>query len=192
MSVDDLLKSGGGLLRKRCGGGAGEAVAGSESAFVERDEQPGGGAGHGAYPLFELHRSAHRRPRHLRHGYRPHEPGTAEPRADPPVHRHLDGLSAKRAFGLSSTNKLVRYYEGCTGLKTGYTSGAGFCISATAKRGELELIAVVLGAKTSKDRFATASTLLDWGFANFQSVTVTPEEPLESVPVTLVRRSAWG
>lgn len=89
------------------------------------------------------------------------------------------------AFQLSSTNKLIRSYEGCTGLKTGFTSTAGYCISATALRGGLELIAVVLGAKDSKDRFATASTLLDYGFANFKTVTLTPEEPLPQVPVSL-------
>ena len=89
------------------------------------------------------------------------------------------------AFGLSSTNKLVHSYDGCTGLKTGFTATAGYCISATAQRGDMELIAVVLGAENSKDRFNTAATLLDWGFANFKLVTVTPEEALPSVPVAL-------
>lgn len=89
------------------------------------------------------------------------------------------------AFTLSSTNKLIRSYDGCTGLKTGFTSTAGYCISASARRGDMELIAVVLGAADSKDRFNTAATLLDWGFANFKCVTVAPEAPVTALPVTL-------
>lgn len=71
------------------------------------------------------------------------------------------------AFGLVNTNKLVRFYQGATGLKTGSTSVAGFCISATAKRDGMDLIAVVMGAPTSKERFADASKMLDYGFANY-------------------------
>ena len=70
-------------------------------------------------------------------------------------------------FGLSNTNRLLRTYSGCTGLKTGSTSKAKFCISATAKRGDLSLIAVVMGAPTKEDRNALASKLLDFGFANY-------------------------
>ena len=71
------------------------------------------------------------------------------------------------SFGLSNTNKLIRFYSGANGLKTGSTSVAGCCISAAAKRGEMQLIAVVLGAPTSKERFAAASNLLNYGFANY-------------------------
>lgn len=71
------------------------------------------------------------------------------------------------SFGLSNTNRLVKFYRGITGLKTGYTSGAGYCISASAKRENLHLIAVVMGAKTSNERNAIASKLLDFGFANY-------------------------
>lgn len=77
------------------------------------------------------------------------------------------------AFELTNTNKLIRFYEGATGLKTGSTSKAGFCISATAKRKNLELIAVTLGASTSNNRFADAKALLDYGFANYKNVTLT-------------------
>jgi D-alanyl-D-alanine carboxypeptidase (penicillin-binding protein 5/6) len=70
-------------------------------------------------------------------------------------------------FGLSNTNRLLRTYSGCTGLKTGSTSKAKFCISATAKRGELSLIAVVMGAPTKEERNALAAKLLDFGFANY-------------------------
>ena len=68
---------------------------------------------------------------------------------------------------LVNTNKLIRFYEGATGLKTGTTSKAGCCVSASAKRGDLHLIAVVLGSDTSDDRFNAARTMLDWGFANY-------------------------
>ena len=70
-------------------------------------------------------------------------------------------------FGLTNTNRLVRFYKGITGLKTGSTSKAGFCVSATAKRDGLELIAVIMGAESSNIRNACATKLLDYGFANY-------------------------
>jgi len=87
-------------------------------------------------------------------------------------------------FGLSNTNKMVRFYNGCTGLKTGYTSGAGFCLSASAEREGMGLIAVVLGCETSQERFSACKSMLDYGFANF--ALVAPEAPKDAaVPVTL-------
>lgn len=74
---------------------------------------------------------------------------------------------------LVNTNKLVRFYQGTTGLKTGTTSKAGHCLSATAKRGETHLIAVILGSDNSKDRFEGAKAMLNWGFANY--TTIQPE-----------------
>lgn len=70
-------------------------------------------------------------------------------------------------FQLANTNKLIRFYQGANGLKTGSTDKAGCCISATAKRDGMQLIAVVMGAQTSKERFNAASELLNYGFANF-------------------------
>ena len=70
-------------------------------------------------------------------------------------------------FTLTNTNRLVRYYDGCNGLKTGSTDKAGYCVSATAKRGNMQLIAVIMGAKTRDQRNQAARTLLDYGFANF-------------------------
>ena len=70
-------------------------------------------------------------------------------------------------FGLTNTNRLIRYYRGITGLKTGYTSGAGYCVSATARRGDLELIAVIMGAESSEIRNSCATKLLDYGFATY-------------------------
>ena len=87
-------------------------------------------------------------------------------------------------FGLSNTNKMVRFYSGCTGLKTGFTSGAGYCLSASAEREGLELIAVVMGCDTSANRFAACKSMLDYGFANF--ALVQPELLADSkVPVKL-------
>lgn len=88
------------------------------------------------------------------------------------------------AFGLVNTNKLVRFYQGATGLKTGSTSVAGFCISATAKRDGMDLIAVVMGSPTSKERFADASKMLDYGFANYGICNTLVKED-ELSPITL-------
>lgn len=88
-------------------------------------------------------------------------------------------------FGLSNTNKLVRFYEGTTGLKTGYTSAAGHCLSASAERDGIELIAVVLHCDSSSDRFESAKTLLNYGFANFALVHAEPNEALPTVRVRL-------
>lgn len=86
---------------------------------------------------------------------------------------------------LVNTNKLVRFYQGCTGLKTGTTSGAGACLSATAERDGLELVAVVMGAGNSNDRFNGARKLLDYGFANYTFVTVTaPPEDLHEISIS--------
>ena len=87
------------------------------------------------------------------------------------------------AFGLSNTNKLIRFYPGATGLKTGFTSGAGYCLSASAQRDGMELMAVVMGADSSKTRFNACKQLLDYGFANFAlvqpDICETPAVPVE-------------
>ena len=80
------------------------------------------------------------------------------------------------ATQLVNTNKLLRRYNGITGLKTGTTSGAGVCISASATRDGLNLIAVVLGAPSSKDRFEAAATLLDYGFAAWRAAPLPAME----------------
>ena len=87
------------------------------------------------------------------------------------------------AFGLSNTNKLVRFYRGATGLKTGFTSKAGYCLSASAMREDMELVAVVMGCETSKDRFAAAKGLLDSGFAGY--ALVLPQTEKAEIPVKL-------
>ncbi len=91
-------------------------------------------------------------------------------------------------FGLANTNKLIRFYPGAIGLKTGYTSKAGFCLSACAQRDGLMLIGVVLGAETSQDRFAACKQMLDYGFANF--ALMKPETDSGTVPVKLGQAAA--
>ena len=87
-------------------------------------------------------------------------------------------------FGLSNTNKLIRFYNGATGLKTGFTSGAGYCLSASAERDGMALIAVVMGCETSQKRTQACKSMLDYGFANFAVISAQmPEEA--SVPVKL-------
>ena len=88
-------------------------------------------------------------------------------------------------FGLANTNKLVRFYQGTTGLKTGYTSAAGHCLSASAERDGVEFIAVVLHCATSGERFQAAKQLLDYGFANYTLAQPDPETEIPPVPVVL-------
>ena len=88
-------------------------------------------------------------------------------------------------FGLNNTNKLIRYYEGATGLKTGSTDNALYCLSATAERDGMELIAVILKSPTSTQRFESAKVLLNYGFAAYGLTQVEPEEPLAPIPVEL-------
>ena len=86
---------------------------------------------------------------------------------------------------LSNTNKLIRFYDGATGLKTGSTSSAGYCISATAERDGMELIAVTLKADTSSDRFEDAKTLLNYGFSTYALADAGEGVTLDAVPVEL-------
>ena len=89
------------------------------------------------------------------------------------------------AFQLANTNKLIFYYEGATGLKTGFTDSALYCLSATAERDGMELIAVVMHAPTSNDRFESAKALLSYGFSNYALVPVYPDQAIAPVPVLL-------
>jgi len=88
-------------------------------------------------------------------------------------------------FTLSNTNKLLRHYDGCTGLKTGFTDEAMFCLSASAERDGVEYIAVILHGDTSADRFAAARTLLDYAFANYTLASLLPPEAIAPLPVEM-------
>ena len=88
-------------------------------------------------------------------------------------------------FGLANTNKLIRFYDGATGLKTGYTTSAGYCISATAEREGMELIAVIMKGETADKRNTDAKALLNYGFSTYALVSAAPEEPLPALPVSM-------
>ena len=88
-------------------------------------------------------------------------------------------------FDLANTNKLIRRYDGATGLKTGYTASAGYCISAPTEREGMELIAVVMKGETADKRNADAKALLNYGFSAYALVSAAPEEPLPTLPVTM-------
>ncbi len=75
-------------------------------------------------------------------------------------------------IGLANTNKLIKFYQGATGVKTGFTAEAKYCLSASAQREDTHLVAATLGAETSPERFNDAATLLNYGFANYESVPV--------------------
>ncbi len=89
------------------------------------------------------------------------------------------------AFQLSNTNRLIFYYEGATGLKTGFTDTALYCLSATAERDGMELIAVVMHAPTSNDRFESCKALLNYGFASYAITPVYPDQAIPPVEVLL-------
>ena len=93
-------------------------------------------------------------------------------------------------FGLSSTNKLVYYYDGCTGLKTGFTEKAMYCLSATAERDGTEYIAVIMHGETSNSRNEDAKTLLNYAFANYAAVSLRSPEVLPPVKVNMGERDS--
>ncbi len=88
------------------------------------------------------------------------------------------------AFGLTNTNKLVRFYPGATGLKTGFTAAAGYCLSASAEKEGMELLAVVMHCDTSVNRFESAKALLNHGFAQYALYT-PPTDTVPQIPITL-------
>lgn len=96
------------------------------------------------------------------------------------------GLPGKKQteLGLTNTNRLIKTYPGANGIKTGFTQEAGYCLSASAKKGDLDLIAVIMGSSSSKVRFAEAAKLLDYGFANYDSVKLAEKgEPMGTVVI---------
>ena len=103
------------------------------------------------------------------------------------IHKTKKG---EKEFGLSNTNKLIRHYNGCTGMKTGSTGKAGFCLSATATRNKIHMIAVVMGCESSKARIKDARTLLDYGFSNCQRIhSETTRKEIGRIPVQKGQRS---
>lgn len=175
-------------LGQRLRRGPGRAPGGQRVRLRGPDEPKGPVPGHGGHPLCQLHRSSPPPATSPPPGTLPSCPG-----ADPPppgysaIHDYLTDSIRNGAFGLTNTNRLVRFYDGATGLKTGFTASAQYCMSATAQRNGMELIAVVMKAPTTAQRFQDASSLLDYGFANYALITPQPESPLAPVDVLLGR-----
>lgn len=96
-------------------------------------------------------------------------------------------------FGLTNTNKLIRYYNGAIGIKTGSTSNAKYCLSAAATRDGLTLIGVVLGAETTAERFETAKELLNYGFSNYKIETIIEEKtPYDNINIIKGKKDSIG
>jgi D-alanyl-D-alanine carboxypeptidase (penicillin-binding protein 5/6) len=183
MSVEDLLKSVAVASGNDAAVALAEYLAGSESAFAEKMNQrakelgmkdthfvncnglPAEGHVTSAYDIALMSREL------LSHD-------TIRPYVGIWTDSIRDG-----AFHLANTNKLIRFYDGATGLKTGSTDNAGFCISASAQREGMELIAVVLGSKTSVERFESAKNLLNYGFGAYTLVDAQPAAPIPALPV---------
>ena len=194
MTVSDMVKSIAVSSANDCACAMAEHLAGSEAAFVERMNQRAGELGMGDTHFVNC-TGLDDDPNAKDHKTSAHDIAimsrellTKHPDIKQYTTIWMDTIR-DGAFGLSNTNKMVRYYPGCTGLKTGFTSSAGYCLSASAERDGLELIAVVLGADTSQNRFAACKSLLDYGFANYTSYTPTIQDGA-SVPVTLGRQDS--
>ncbi len=180
MSVSDMLKAIAVSSANDCACAMAEHIAGSESSFVELMNRRAGELGMKDTHFVNctgLDDEANAR-EHLTSAYdiaiMSRELLTQHPDIKKFTTIWMDTLR-NGTFGLANTNKLVRFYQGATGLKTGFTSQAGYCLSASAQREGLELIAVVMGAETSQERFAACKQLLDYGFANFALVRPAPE-----------------
>ena len=188
MTVEDMVKSIAVSSANDCACAMAEHLCGSETAFVERMNEKAQELGMGDTNFVNctglddgadaaFHRtSAHDIALMSR------ELLTKHPDIKQYTTIWMDSIRGG-TFGLSNTNKLVRFYPGCTGLKTGFTSGAGYCLSASAARDGMELIAVAMGAETSQKRNDACRGMLDYGFANFAHYT--PEPPEAAVPVKL-------
>lgn len=186
MTVDDMLKAVCVVSANDCAVALAEQIAGSEDAFVERMNQRARELGMNdttfknacGLPAAGHVTSAHDIALMSRELILNH----------PDIRRYttiwMDTLRDGQS-SLVNTNKLVRFYEGTTGLKTGSTDAAGYCISATAEREGMELISVIMKGTTSAQRFEDAKALLSYGFSAYALKTVTPETPLKPVIVNL-------
>ena len=189
MSVSDMVKSIAVSSANDCACAMAEHLAGSEAAFVERMNERAKELGMNdtnfvnCTGLDDAPESAEHRTSAYDIALMSRELLENHPDIKKYTTIWMDTVRSG-AFGLANTNKMVRFYSGCTGLKTGYTSGAGYCLSASAERDGMELIAVVMGSATSQDRFAACKSMLDYGFANFAVYTPAVQENM-SVPVTL-------
>ena len=188
MTVDEMVKSIAVSSANDCACAMAELLAGSEAAFVEKMNQRAGELGMADTHFVNCtglddgeNAAAHKTSAHDI-ALMSRELLVNHPQIKKYTTIWMDSVR-DGAFGLSNTNKLVRFYKGCTGLKTGFTSSAGYCLSASAQRDNMELIAVVMGAESSQDRFDACRGMLDFGFANYGLYRA--EVPEEQVAVKL-------
>ena len=188
MSVSDMVKSIAVSSANDCACAMAEHIAGSEAAFVERMNQRAGELG-----MKDTHfvnctglDDSPEAAEHVTSAYDIALMSRALLKDHPDIKKYttiwMDTVR-QGTFGLSNTNKMVRFYNGATGLKTGFTSAAGYCLSASAQREDMELVAVVMGCETSQKRFAACKSMLDYGFANFS--LIKPQMQEQTVPVKL-------
>ena len=186
MTVSDMLKAVCVVSANDCAVALAETVAGSEEAFVERMNQRA--AELGMADTHFCNATGLPAEGHVTSAYDIALMSRELIRNHPDIRQYttiwMDSLR-DGASSLVNTNRLIRFYQGATGLKTGSTDAAGYCLSATAERDGMELIAVVLKAKTSEQRFESAKSLLNFGFANYTLTDVYPGQALPPVDVLL-------
>ena len=186
MTVSDMLKAVCVVSANDCAVALAEAVAGSEEAFVERMNQRA--AELGMADTRFCNATGLPAEGHVTSAYDIALMSRELIRNHPDIRQYttiwMDSLR-DGASSLVNTNRLIRFYDGATGLKTGSTDSALYCLSGTAERDGMELIAVILKGATSAQRFEDAQTLLNYGFSTYTLETVTPEQALPPIPVTL-------
>ena len=186
LSVSDLIKCVAVVSGNDCAVALAERLSGSESAFVEQMNQKAQALG--MEDTHFVNCTGLPAPGHLTSAYDIALMSRQLLLHHPDIRQYTtiwtDSIR-NGAFGLTNTNRLIRFYDGATGLKTGFTASAQYCMSAAAQRNGMELIAVVMKAPTTAQRFQDASCLLDYGFANYALLTPQPESPLAPIDVLL-------
>ena len=186
LSVSDLIKCVAVVSGNDCAVALAERLAGSESAFVDQMNQKAQSLGMADTHFVNC--TGLPAPGHLTSAYDIALMSRQLLLHHPDIRQYTtiwtDSIR-NGAFGLTNTNRLIRFYDGATGLKTGFTASAQYCMSAAAQRNGMELIAVVMKAPTTAQRFQDASCLLDYGFANYALLTPQPEGPLAPIDVLL-------
>lgn len=186
MTVDDMLKAVCVVSANDCAVALGEQISGSEDAFVEKMNQRARELG----MVDTTFKNATGLPAegHVSSAHDIAIMSRELMRSHPDIRKYttiwMDTLR-NGASELVNTNKLIRFYEGATGLKTGSTDNALYCLSATAERDGMGLISVIMKAPTSAQRFEDAKTLLSHGFSTYTLKTIVPEQALPPIPVTL-------
>ncbi len=186
MTVSEMLKCVAVVSANDCAVALAELIAGSEEAFVQRMNQRAGQLGM-ADTHFTNCTGLHDDDDHYTSAYDIAVMSRELIRHDLIKEYTTIWMDTIRGgeFGLSNTNRLIYGYEGATGLKTGFTSKAMYCLAATAERDGVEYIAVVLHGQTSEKRFNDARTLLNYAFANYALASLRPEQALPPVAVKL-------